>query len=203
MKMGRLERWLVNSPVHTRQAAYNAKRLLDLSGAQPGQRYLEVGCGNGTVAKQMAETFGLAVTGVDIDPEQIGYANANLTAPDRMRFLVQDGADLSFADRSFDLAATFHTTHHIAAWLTALAEMERLLKPGGYLIYYDFIYPAWLVPLGKWLAGSYGFPTAPALDSFARSHRLARIHRARSPLHYEAVWQKAKKNKNPTKLVGF
>ena len=180
MKMGRFEKRFVNSSSHSRSVAEHAEELLQTANPQPGQRLLDVGCGNGTAAIHVAKTLGLAVTGVDVDPAQIQTAAAAGKGQAAVRFLAADATSLPFADGEFDLVYTNKTTHHIRAWQRALAEMTRVLKPDGYILYSDFV-----APIGHRL------PTRRALDRFADQHGLESVQRSTAPFRYTGVYRKA------------
>ncbi|HVN62981.1 MAG TPA: class I SAM-dependent methyltransferase [Gaiellaceae bacterium] len=175
MKMTRFEKQFVNGGRHSSRVAAEAERLVGAADPRPGQRLLDVGCGNGAAAVRLAAAYGLDVTGVDVDPEQIRSADASGAG----RFLVADATRLPFADGEFDLVHTSKTTHHIRDWQRALAEMDRVLKPGGHLLYTDFV-----APLGDRL------PTRGALDRFAAEHGLATVRRSGSPVRRTVVLRK-------------
>jgi ubiquinone/menaquinone biosynthesis C-methylase UbiE len=179
MKMGRFEKRFVNSASHSRRVAEHAERLLRTANPQPGQRLLDVGCGNGAAPIHLARALGVAVTGVDVDAEQIETAAATSKGQAGVRFLAADATMLPFANGEFDLVYTSKTTHHIHDWQRALAEMTRVLKPGGYLLYSDFV-----APLGHRL------PTSRALDHFADQHRLESVQRSYMPCRYTGVFRK-------------
>ena len=81
MKMTAIEKHFVNSPGHTLQVAHRAQQLLDRIDIQAARRYLDVGCGVGAAASEIAARFGLDVTGIDVDPGQIEAARTALPAP--------------------------------------------------------------------------------------------------------------------------
>jgi len=188
MKMGRLEKLFVNSPSHTRSVARHAEKMLRLVEFQPAQKYLDVGCGNGEAPIHLAREFGLNVTGIDVDPDQILAAKESSKDLSNARFLVVDGTHLPFSDGEFDFVATNKTTHHIPQWEDALAEMTRVLKPGGHFLYADLVSPGWMDAIGKKVVGkSWGYPTARALGLFVEKNDLSKIHLSRSWFHYETV----------------
>jgi SAM-dependent methyltransferase len=135
-------------------AAYDAlSRLLlgpfvgrvaaDVAAAAPdGARVLEVGCGPGHLSIRLARQHGLEVTGLDLDPAMIARARANA---DRSRdgderrpsFLVGDVAALAFPDGSFDLVVSTLSLHHWADPTAGLAEIGRVLRPGGRALVWD------------------------------------------------------------------
>ena len=87
--------------------------------------------------------------------------------------------------------ATNKTTHHIPEWKTVLAEMVRVLRPGGYFIYGDLVVPSWLARLGRSVAGSLaGFVTRTELDSFIRHQGLTVVQEATRLANYEVVWRR-------------
>jgi SAM-dependent methyltransferase len=74
MKMLAFEKQFVNGKRHSSRIANRAEERLRLIEPLPGQRLLDVGCGNGAAAIPLARTFGLDATGIDIDPDQIHAA---------------------------------------------------------------------------------------------------------------------------------
>lgn len=174
-------------------AEKSAERMLGYITAEnikPGQSYLEVGCGNGAATVYVASKYKLNVTGIDVDPDQIRQALERGRGINNVHFLTDDGAKLSFADGTFDIVYTFYTTHHIADWMGAVSEMERVLKPGGYFIYVDIAYPEWLAAAGRALFKNHGFPAAGALKEFSQKRSLSIVHFSKHPAHCEAVFRK-------------
>jgi SAM-dependent methyltransferase len=116
----------------------------DIAAVAPdGARVLEVGCGPGHLSIRLARQHGLEVTGLDLDPAMITRARANadrLGDSDQHRpsFLVGDVASLAFADGSFDLVVSTLSMHHWADPTAGLAEIGRVLRPGGRALVWDF-----------------------------------------------------------------
>jgi SAM-dependent methyltransferase len=116
----------------------------DIAAVAPaGARVLEVGCGPGHLSLRLARQHGLDVTGLDLDPAMIERAQANADrAGDgdgrRPSFQVGDVAALSFADGSFDLVVSTFSMHHWADPAAGLAEIGRVLSPGGQALIWDF-----------------------------------------------------------------
>jgi cyclopropane fatty-acyl-phospholipid synthase-like methyltransferase len=92
MRMKPIEKQFVNSARHSERVAEQAEQLVRVADPQAGQRLLDVGCGNGAAPIHLANTFGLDVTGVDVDPEQIALAASTDHAA--ARFLVADATRL-------------------------------------------------------------------------------------------------------------
>ena len=106
-----------------------------------------------------------------------------------IRFLVGDARRLPFDAAEFDIVATNKTTHHIPEWKTVLAEMVRVLRPGGYFIYGDLVVPSWLARLGRSVAGGLaGFVTRTELDGFIHHQGLKVVQEATRLASYEVVW---------------
>jgi ubiquinone/menaquinone biosynthesis C-methylase UbiE len=191
MKMGKLEKLFVNSDGHSRSVSQHAEKLLQYTQVRPGQHLLDVGTGNGAVPIHLAKQYGLDVTGVDIDQAQIDRAKANSLGMDGVQFLTLDGTRLPFADGEFEVAITNKVTHHIPNWQEVVEEMVRVVKPGGYLIYSDLVYPQALATVGASIASSRaGFPTYKTLKALLVWHKMAPIYESKVPLHFEGVYQK-------------
>jgi SAM-dependent methyltransferase len=114
--------------------------------AAPGARVLEVGCGPGQLSLLLAGQHGLDVTGVDLDPAMIEQARANADASDGAdvdepgrapTFAVADAAALPFPDASFDVVVSTLSMHHWAEPTAGLAEIRRVLAPGGRALIWD------------------------------------------------------------------
>jgi SAM-dependent methyltransferase len=95
----------------------------------PGRGTLEVGCGEGRVARDLAAR-GHTVTAVDSSPTLLRHAH---TADPRGTYLLADAADLPFADDSFDIVVAYNSLMDIDDLDGAVAEAGRVLEPGGVL----------------------------------------------------------------------
>jgi ubiquinone/menaquinone biosynthesis C-methylase UbiE len=179
MKMNQLEKRFVNGARHSRRVASRAEQRLRRTNLKPGQRLLDLGCGNGAAAIRAATTLSLEAVGVDVDADQIAAAKVDPARPAGATFLVADATALPFHDGEFDLVYTNKTTHHIRDWQRAISEMARVLKPGGKLVYSDFV-----APFGRRLA------TRRRVDAEAAANQLERERHDSSPIHYTAQYRK-------------
>lgn len=97
----------------------------------PGRRVLEVGCGLGADLARIAAR-GADVTGIDLAPRAAALARAHLESRGLPgRTMVADGERLPFPDATFDLVWSFGVLHHAPDTRRALAEVGRVLRPGG------------------------------------------------------------------------
>jgi len=119
------------------------QRTANLAGIQPGEQALDVGCGTGTLAMEAQSRVGRAgrVTGVDPGPQQIARARSKAARRNLpIDFQIGVIEQLPFPDQTFDVALSTLIMHHLPAGLKrqGLAEIARVLKPGGRLVIADF-----------------------------------------------------------------
>jgi ubiquinone/menaquinone biosynthesis C-methylase UbiE len=107
-----------------------APPLLDLAGVAPGQRVLDVACGTGIVARTAADRMRGTGTVVGVDLNEAMLAVARRVRPD-LAWRHGDAARLPFADASFDVALCQMALMFFPDRAAALAEMARVLAPGG------------------------------------------------------------------------
>jgi len=105
---------------------------LALAGHVAGRRILDVGCGSGPLSEALRDR-GAIVTGLDASAKMVELARRRLG----------DGADLQVADlggplpfpgSAFDDVIACLVLHYLEDWTGPLAELRRVLKPGGRLI---------------------------------------------------------------------
>jgi ubiquinone/menaquinone biosynthesis C-methylase UbiE len=111
----------------------SGKALVERLGLQQGSRVLDVGCGTGRLAHWIAERVGPggAVTGIEPSAERVQLARSHGGA---VKFEVGQAEDLSaFEDASFDAVCMSAVFHWVADKAKALAEVRRVLRPGGRL----------------------------------------------------------------------
>jgi SAM-dependent methyltransferase len=109
--------------------------------APPRAAVLEVGCGPGHLSIDLAR-HGLTVTGLDLDPAMIERARSNAegdapTMGPGPTFVLGDVAALPFEDASFDLVVSTLSMHHWSEPTAGLAEIARVLRPGGRALIWD------------------------------------------------------------------
>src|SRR5215472_3347443 len=95
---------------------------------------LEVGCGRGVGAQIILERFGAAsVDAIDLDPKMIDSARRYLRANglERVRLSVGNLTCIQAPDATYDAVFDFGAIHLEPDWPKAIAEVRRVLKPGG------------------------------------------------------------------------
>jgi ubiquinone/menaquinone biosynthesis C-methylase UbiE len=135
--------WFVDTFLFRGQWSELRRKTVTLAGIQPGEHVLDVGCGTGTLALEVARRAGRAgrVTGIDPSTEQITRARSKVARHNvPIEFQLGVIEQLPFSDRSFDVVLSTLMMHHLPASLKrqGLAEIARVLKPGGRLVIADF-----------------------------------------------------------------
>jgi len=113
--------------------------LLD-AGLRRGMRVADLGCGVGTMTKMIGEFVGPQgyVVGMDASAAQIAEAQSRLPSDaTNISFVEASATGTGWPDESFDLVYCRFLLLHLQEPERALAEMRRLLKPGGVLVCED------------------------------------------------------------------
>jgi SAM-dependent methyltransferase len=101
---------------------------------RPGQRVLDLGCGEGRHVHALALMAGVAVVGLDADGPSLAKAVAGLDSLGADgAFIRGDAYRLPFDDGAFDAVLCCEVLEHLADVDGALGEIVRVLKPGGRL----------------------------------------------------------------------
>ncbi|WP_298403116.1 class I SAM-dependent methyltransferase [uncultured Chloroflexus sp.] len=99
-----------------------------------GAQVLEIGIGSGRIALPTAAA-GAQVTGIDLSTAMLATARERAAqAGVPLRLVKADAQTLPFTTATFDAALAVHVLHLLSDWRTALAEMVRVVKPGGVII---------------------------------------------------------------------
>jgi ubiquinone/menaquinone biosynthesis C-methylase UbiE len=118
---------------------HEAMELLVLAGDLRGRRVLDVGCGTGRLAALLAERHACRVWGVDVSPEMLAVARERV--PRGVGLKRAAGEDLPFRDDTFERVTITLVAHHLDR-PRALAEIVRVLEPGGRLALLTFDPPS-------------------------------------------------------------
>ncbi|MET7294965.1 class I SAM-dependent methyltransferase [Streptomyces griseoloalbus] len=113
-------------------AYYERPAILALAGDVTGRRILDAGCGSGPLSAALRDR-GAVVTGVDASAGMLALARRRLG--DDVALHVADLSDpLPFDDGAFDDVVASLVLHYLEDWGPTLAELRRVLRPGGRLI---------------------------------------------------------------------
>lgn len=131
------------------------RRLLGLAAIRPGERALDLCCGTGDIALAL-RAEGAEVVGVDFSEPMLDVARQRASrnpATQTVAFEQGDALRLRFPDGSFDVVTISYGLRNLADIPQGLAEMHRVLRPGGRLLILDFGKPEW--PPFRWLYFQY------------------------------------------------
>lgn len=173
MKLNLAERLLVNNRVRAAvQTFYEGPLLRRLGGTVRGGTVLEVGCGRGAGVEVILRQFDAAhVCGIDLDPVQIDRARRRLERKysGQISLMPGDAEQLTFANATFDAVFDFGVLHHVLNWQKSIAEIRRVLKPGGTFFFEEVTRAA----LERWIYRK--FLEHPAENRFSEAEFLEEL----------------------------
>lgn len=146
---------------HGRRTAAEAAAFL-LPHLQPGMRLLDVGCGPGSITRDLAERLAPGqVVGLDLSAETLAAAREDAAARGLTNLAYQQGSvyELPFPDQSFDVAYAHQVLQHLREPAHAVGEMLRVLRPGGLIAVREV----------DWGTMAY-WPADPWIDRFVEVH---------------------------------
>jgi ubiquinone/menaquinone biosynthesis C-methylase UbiE len=121
-----------------RQALVPLKRAL--AGRWDRARLLDVACGTGRFLREVKANYPrLHVTGLDLSPHYLSVARRELAPWSRTRFVEGMAEAMPFAGAEFDVVTCIYLFHELPPPVrrAAVAEIRRVLRPGGTLIFVD------------------------------------------------------------------
>jgi SAM-dependent methyltransferase len=111
---------------------YTRPAIMALAGEVAGRRILDAGCGSGPVSAALRDR-GAIVTGFDSSAKMAELARRRLGAGADVQ-VADLGRPLPFPDAAFDDVIACLVLHYLEDWTAPLAELRRVLTPGGRLI---------------------------------------------------------------------
>ena len=128
-------------------AAMRRQALVPLRAAligRPGAQLLDVGCGTGRFLREVKANYPrLGVTGLDLSPYYLEVARRELRSWSRVQLVVGAAEAIPFADGQFDAITCIYLFHELPSGVrrAVVAEIRRVLKPGGTLVFVDSLQP--------------------------------------------------------------
>ena len=145
------------------------KAMVDAVVGISPSRVLDVATGPAGVALQLAARTGAQVTGIDVTPQMLKAAQANLArspAGEHVTLVLGRAEDLPFADATFDALSFTYLLRYVADPAATLAELVRVVKPGGVIASLEFhpprgvpwhplwfLYTRFVLPAAGWALG--------------------------------------------------
>jgi ubiquinone/menaquinone biosynthesis C-methylase UbiE len=114
--------------------------LLEIPGGGRSAHLLDIACGTGAFLRDVKRNYPrLAVTGVDLSLPYLAVAKRRLSAWSRVKLIEANAEMLPLADSSVDVVTSVYLFHELPrrARQAVAAEIRRVLKPGGRLIFVD------------------------------------------------------------------
>jgi SAM-dependent methyltransferase len=111
---------------------YTHPAIVNLAGDVNGRRILDAGCGSGPITVKLRDR-GATVAGFDSSAEMLALARKRL-GPEADLRAADLASPLPYPDDTFDDVIAALVLHYLQDWTGPLAELRRVLKPGGRLI---------------------------------------------------------------------
>jgi SAM-dependent methyltransferase len=166
-------------------------QFLDWLALPNGLSWLDVGCGNGAFTETViARCAPSEITGVDPSEGQLAYARSRGEGK-QAQFRIADAQNLPFADNSYDVATMALVITFVPDPAKGVAEMKRVVRPGGTVAAYMWDIPGGGIPLAPLLAAmqSLGVPTNSPNPEISRLESL------------RALWQQARLHEVDARVI--
>ena len=166
--------------------------FLDWIGVPKNLRWIDIGCGTGVFTEELIKHCSpAAVIAIDPSGDQLAFAR-DRPGLEIAEFRVGDAQDLSFADNTFDIAVMALVVHFVPQPAKAIAEMARVVRPGGWAATY-----VWDYSIG-------GSPTAPVtatMKSLGFESPAPPSRNATSLQALQELWRSAGLNEIETRVI--
>lgn len=131
----------LTSAVHAQ--GNDLERLGALAAGLHPRRVLDLGCGGGHASYAIAAAVPVEVVAYDLSEEMLDVVRAEAAKRGLDKLVTRQGSvhKLPFKDAAFDLVASRYSAHHWMDMQASVAEMARVLAPGGTLVIIDVIAP--------------------------------------------------------------
>lgn len=156
---------------------YERPAMLELIGEPTGRSILDAGCGSGALSVELRER-GALIAGFDASTAMVEIARQRLGDDADLR-VADLGQPLPYADAAFDDVVASLVLHYLRDWRAPLAELRRVLRPGGRLILsvnHPFIFPLTV-------EGATYFPIAEFPMEVFVNGKSVTLHTWHRPLH--------------------
>ena len=157
---------------------------------QPGEHVLDIGCGMGAVARDVAERSRAVVVGMDLDAESIATARSRYAHP-RVEYRVGNAlADLP--GERFDVVILSNILEHLPERPAFLQRVVQAVQPSRLLIRVPLFERDWRVPLKRELGVEWrlhsGHETEYTLESFAEELTTAGLRITHQQVRWGEIW---------------
>lgn len=165
---------------------FRLEQLFSWVGDVQGKVVVDIGCGGGLMSVPLAQR-GARVTGFDLSEPSL--AEARRHAPDGALFVEADARSVPFPKSAADIVILADILDHIADYDTVLAEVARILRPGGYL-YVNTINRTWQSWLLAYQLGEMLRLIPPGTHDFSLFIKPAELKKAAENNHFTTCsWQ--------------
>jgi 2-polyprenyl-3-methyl-5-hydroxy-6-metoxy-1,4-benzoquinol methylase len=175
---------------HTRYHEFFVARVY------PGDRVLDIGCGNGVMAYDLADKAGAKVVGIDIAQEKIKQAQSRYQHQN-LQFMVGDILK-DLPAEPFDVVILSNVLEHLEARPAFLRQVQKRVHPSRVLLRLPLYDREWRVPLKQELGVEWRLdPTHEieyTLESFAQEMKEARLNIIHQEVRWGEIWAEAVTN---------
>jgi glycosyltransferase involved in cell wall biosynthesis/SAM-dependent methyltransferase len=172
---------------HTRYHDFFVQRV------RAGERVLDIGCGNGAVAFDIAEKAWAEVTGIDLAEPNIAVARQRYPHP-RVRYLVGDAMS-DLPDERFDVIVMSNVLEHLEQRSAFLRAVQARYQPARWLIRVPLFERDWRVPLKQELGVEYRLDPMHTIEytpeTFASELRQAGLQIDHQEIRWGEIWAEA------------
>lgn len=169
---------------HTAYHDFFVKRV------RPGERVLDIGCGVGAVAYDLATKAGAVVDGIDLNEGSIAEAKRRYVHPN-LHFAVQDALRLNMK-KTYDVVLLSNVLEHLVTRPSFLGQVQNLTKVKRFLIRVPLFERDWRVPLKKELGVEWRLDpdhkTEYTLQSFTDEINNAGLEVEHLEVHWGEIW---------------